>query len=212
MEGFYATLYARREFQFAGDPDDILYLRLRVRYDDGYVAYLNGQEVARDAMAGVPPTYDELSSDLHEITDPTSFDVEIDILPQIDLLRTGSNVLAIEVHNNSLDSSDLSLSAELVYAGSDPVTGPMFVRGDINGDNNHTISDAILVIRGIFSGYHLTCVEAADVDNNGNLNIADAIKLLVYLFGGGEAPPAPFDEPGPDQDGDTLSCDESPGS
>ena len=34
-------------------------------------------------------------------------------------------------------------------------------------------------------------MEASDADNNGALQLTDAVYVLLYLFSGGDAPPAP---------------------
>ncbi len=118
----YVTVYARREWLVTADVSAIDYLMLRVRYDDGYVAYLNGEEIARSNLQGAPPDVNEFAEPQHEITGgPGEFDEEIDLMPVRHFLRSGENVLALEVHNATIDSSDLSLSAELVYALSGPV-------------------------------------------------------------------------------------------
>src|SRR5206468_1197121 len=46
MQNLYTTVYARKSFT-VNDPADLLNLELDIDYDDGFVAYLNGQEVAR---------------------------------------------------------------------------------------------------------------------------------------------------------------------
>ena len=46
MRGVNATAYTRFPFTFAGTPDFDA-LRLRMKYEDGFIAYLNGVEIAR---------------------------------------------------------------------------------------------------------------------------------------------------------------------
>jgi len=208
MQDQYATLFARIDWEMEMGADRIEYLRLRIRYDDGFVAYLNGREVARRNVDGQPPAFDDLASDLHEITGGAgTFDEEIDIIEFKDALQPGLNVLAFEAHNATLDSSDLSLSAELLYAAVEE-PGAMFIRGDADRSGSLTISDAVRILYGIFGGLELPCKEAADVDDDGNLGVGDAIVLLGYLFSGGKAPAPPFPAPGPDLDDDGLSCEE----
>jgi hypothetical protein len=50
MAGNYAAFYARADF-FVDDPAEIESVRFEARFDDGFVAYLNGVEIAR---RGVP--------------------------------------------------------------------------------------------------------------------------------------------------------------
>src|SRR5206468_8051726 len=100
MQNVYATLYVRTTFELS-DAALVTALVLRVRYDDGFVAFLNGAEVAR---ANVPAlqTNTTLASSGHEAGDFEPFDLG----SLHSLLVEGQNVLAIEGHNASLDSDD----------------------------------------------------------------------------------------------------------
>ncbi|WP_421895175.1 CotH kinase family protein [Marinoscillum sp.] len=82
-------------------------LLLDMDYDDGFVAYLNGTEIARSLVSGEPPAFDQPSDGLHEAQLYTGADPERHMVDQ-SLLVEGANVLAIEVHNESLTSSDLT--------------------------------------------------------------------------------------------------------
>ena len=82
-------------------------------YDDAFVAYLNGVEIARDNIGevGDHPAYNQLSDGFHESLmyqggSPDYF--YLINLKTSGLLLPGDNVLAIQVHNQSLTSSDLS--------------------------------------------------------------------------------------------------------
>lgn len=94
-------------------------LTLRVRYDDGFVAYLNGSEVARRNVSGTP-VYNSSASNNPDgaavVFEP------IDISQHAGLLNQGSNnVLAIHSVNSSTNSSDQLIMVELVYGENDPV-------------------------------------------------------------------------------------------
>jgi len=54
MEDNYVSVYIRRTFEVA-DPEALEELVLSVWYDDGFVAYLNGAEIARNNVSGSPP-------------------------------------------------------------------------------------------------------------------------------------------------------------
>jgi len=82
----------------------------------------------------------------------------------------------------------------------------IFLRGDANVDGRRVMSDAIVLLRYLFSGGSLSCLDAADFDDNGRLQITDAVALLGWLFKGGTPPPPPNDAPGPDPTPDSLSC------
>ncbi len=103
--GSIITLYVRKEFTIV-DLSDIEEAVLHMDYDDGFVAYLNGAEIARGFMSGSPPTFNQTSDGLHEsglyqgiAPDVFSFDRN--------LLVNGTNTLAVEVHNDNSGSSDL---------------------------------------------------------------------------------------------------------
>ncbi|MDX2359310.1 MAG: CotH kinase family protein [Crocinitomicaceae bacterium] len=83
-----------------------------IDYDDAFVAYLNGVEISRDNISsfGQPP-YNQSSDGLHEAQmyqggSPSQFAISAAFLAAN--LLNGSNVLAIQTHNESLTSSDLS--------------------------------------------------------------------------------------------------------
>ncbi len=80
------------------------------------------------------------------------------------------------------------------------VSEELFIRGDVNVDDNVNIADAVSVLSYLFSadGTDPTCKDAADSNDDGAINIADAVKLLSFLFAGGTPPPAPFESCGVD--------------
>jgi hypothetical protein len=106
------SIYARKTFEI-NDPAEISGIALHIDFDDGFVAYLNGHEIGRYLLGipGVPPAYDLPASDyIHEAQMYQGGAPEVyraDSL--IKYLVTGTNVLAIQVHNSSTGSSDLSL-------------------------------------------------------------------------------------------------------
>lgn len=87
--------------------------------------------------------------------------------------------------------------------------GPLFARGECNGDGGFDIADPITLLSGLFLGQGklMTCRRACDGDDDGELTLSDAIFLLNALFLGGALPPAPFPSCGKDPTADGLSCD-----
>ena len=104
-------VYVRQTFEVA-NPADVLSMILQIDFDDAFVAYLNGVEVARAniGQVGLPPAFDDYpdeprEAEMYQGGDPLKFDLsafQTQLLP-------GNNILAIEVHNNGIGSSDLSL-------------------------------------------------------------------------------------------------------
>ena len=84
---------------------------------------------------------------------------------------------------------------------------PVFFRGDANADGELDISDPVTLLRSQFHGDAVVrCDDAGDSNDDGKLDIADAVYVFRYLFQGGDAPGAPFPEPGWDPTGDGLGC------
>ena len=84
-----------------------------------------------------------------------------------------------------------------------------FLRGDANRDHAVELSDAIAVLQGLFLGARFpapACPDAADFDDDGDLNERDAIQIIEHLFLGGPPPAAPFPESGDDATLDALGC------
>ncbi|UCD49231.1 MAG: lamin tail domain-containing protein [Phycisphaerales bacterium] len=107
-----ATCYVRIPFSVGGDEIDRLgALTLSVRYDDGFVAYLNGTEVARANALGTPQW--NSNADGSNEANVQDFDAVIDISGNIPVLQEGMNVLAIQGLNVSTTSSDFLISAGL---------------------------------------------------------------------------------------------------
>ena len=69
------------------------------------------------------------------------------------------------------------------------------------------VTDAIVTLSVLFLGDgHLSCRDAADTDDNGELDISDPIFLLRHLFLGGVTIPPPVEFPGSDPTADALFC------
>ena len=82
-----------------------------------------------------------------------------------------------------------------------------FLRGDFNRDDVFDLSDTVAVLGFLFLGTQASdCLDAADIDDDGILQISDAIYGLTHLFSGGPAPAEPFETAGEDPTLDTLSC------
>ena len=108
MQNRYATVYLRHTFDVE-QADHVSELGLMINYDDAFVAYLNGKEVARVGMKGSGRNAYDIKQ--HNATGKFSY------FPLKEFekhLRTGPNVLAIEGHNSKVDSTDFTLEPFLV--------------------------------------------------------------------------------------------------
>ncbi|MEE2946882.1 MAG: Ig-like domain-containing protein, partial [Verrucomicrobiota bacterium] len=107
------TLYLR--YTFDVDQSEVIdELVLRMKYDDGFIAYLNGNRVA-SANAPSAPRWNSGATALHDdqlAVVAQSFDISL----YRENLAKGKNVLAIHGLNYEKNSSDMLIVAELVYA------------------------------------------------------------------------------------------------
>lgn len=100
------TIYCRHSFNVV-DPSIFAGLTLNLVQDDGAVVYLNGVEVWRSNMPTGTITYGTFASS-------TSSDNELVITTIANSLQVGANVIAVEIHQRSATSSDLSFDFELI--------------------------------------------------------------------------------------------------
>ncbi len=103
------TYYLRRSFTVS-NPSSFGALSVRFIRDDGCVIYLNGVEVARSNMPAGTVSYTTLAPVAIGGADESAW-LEAAIDPS--LLVAGNNVLAVEVHQQSGTSSDVSFDLEL---------------------------------------------------------------------------------------------------
>jgi len=106
-----ATAYVRFSF-LVPDPFRLSTLTLRMRYDDGFVAYLNGVEIAR-RNAVDPLLHDSHASASHDDPQAVLFE-DIDVSAYLDEVAPGGNVLAIHGLNASEGNDDFLIAPELL--------------------------------------------------------------------------------------------------
>jgi hypothetical protein len=122
------SIYVRTLFTVS-DSQLIDKLWLDIDFDDGFVAYINGVEIARSNMLDGTPSFNSTAivdreATVYQSGQPLRFEVE-DLQT---ILNSGENVLSVQVHNISSGSSDLSLipylTASYTGATEDGVTPP----------------------------------------------------------------------------------------
>jgi len=122
MYGINGSCFIRIPFSFSGDRDELGQMTLAMQYDDGFVAYLNGTEIARRNFQG-EPAWNSTATASHNDIDAIVFEA-IDVSSSLSALRSGANVFAIHGLNSSVTSSDLLIAAELTVARDVPATVP----------------------------------------------------------------------------------------
>lgn len=106
------SVYLRTTFEVSESTalrNDLL--RLQVDFDDGFIAYLNGVEIARKALgkAGGFIFFDQPTYMEHQAGTPMTFLIST----ATHYLKPGVNVLAIQAHNQALGNPDLKIHALL---------------------------------------------------------------------------------------------------
>ncbi|NOY38382.1 MAG: T9SS type A sorting domain-containing protein [Chlorobi bacterium] len=106
------SVFLRKSFTIT-DTSIIPWGVLHMDYDDGFVAYLNGHEIARGNLGqpGTAVPYNQSADTWHEAVMyqggyPETFVVPAEIIKQY--MMEGENVLAIQVNNYGTTSSDFS--------------------------------------------------------------------------------------------------------
>lgn len=120
----YTTAYFRNSFQI-DDLSQVAQLNIKVTYDDAYVLYINGKEVSRANIEGdvgystFSTTYENDAVKTIVITPDSS---------AFAYLVKGKNTIAVEVHQQTLESSDmtfqLSMDLETDKGGAETSTDP----------------------------------------------------------------------------------------
>jgi hypothetical protein len=105
----YISTYFRRTFVLS-NTWGLTHLTARLQRDDGAIGYLNGLEVFRSNMPTGAVSYTSLASSAVANKNETRF-----YLNAVDCaaLRSGTNVLAVEIHQSSTNSSDIAFDLAL---------------------------------------------------------------------------------------------------
>jgi hypothetical protein len=160
---------------------------IRVRARDG----ATGSGIARIVLLDRGERVGELSMDA-----AVSAEGDIEWTPA----APGEHLLsavAVDAFFNQAGSAEVSVTVS--------APGP-FIRGDVNGDDEVDLSDAVRILIGLFAGVPLSCPDAADIDDTGNVDLADPIGILSFLFLAAPSPPPPFPGCGADPTPDDLAC------
>jgi hypothetical protein len=188
MQGKNASVFVRVPFSIA-NADAVVAVSLRMKFEDGFIAYLNGRQVA-SFNAPENPTWDSVAIESHSDSDAVEF-VNFDV-DFSGALVTGTNVLAIQGMNKTSGGSDLLVLPELdVTSQSGDATTGYLVEPTPGKPNGSTVPDllespAFSVARGHFT-------DPFDLE----LSIA-AAAAKIYYTDDGDIPSSestPYTEP-----------------
>jgi len=113
----YPTAYFRKKFTVTG-ISSIHDCSLSLNIDDGAIIYINGTEALRINMPTGTVDFNTLASG-----SPATENTFVSYSISSSLLLEGENTIAVEVHQNSVTSSDLSFDARLIGYSSVISTG-----------------------------------------------------------------------------------------
>ena len=105
------TYYFRHSFNVS-NPSETPNLSLEILRDDGAVVYINGTEVQRTNMPDGNINYQTLASSTVSGSDEDKF---FQYVISSGVLTQGSNLIAVEVHQRSATSSDVSFNLKLSF-------------------------------------------------------------------------------------------------
>ncbi|MCA9215608.1 MAG: lamin tail domain-containing protein [Planctomycetales bacterium] len=155
-------------------------LSLGIQYDDGFVAYINGTEVAR-ANAPLVPEWNSTADASHRDSLATRFEF-FDLAPFANVLADGDNVLAVHGMNRQTTSDDFLIATEITATRSLAITDttPGFFSqatpGYANGDQNYAgLGDR--VVASIARGFYEEPIDVA-------LTTETAGATLIYTTDG----------------------------
>jgi hypothetical protein len=112
MLGVNASVYVRLPVDVV-DPAALTNLRLKLKYDDGFIAYLNGVELFVRNVTPRGRSYNGAASADRNDAQATAFEI-IDLSPYVDLLVPGRNVFSFQAMNNNAAQNDFLFTPEIV--------------------------------------------------------------------------------------------------
>jgi hypothetical protein len=120
MQNLYSTLYLRRSFAITNTVDAALLLELTMDWDDGFVAWLDGQELAprmnAPGGAGTEPASTAVATASHESfrgNNSPQPAMTFSLGPVAGRLQPGTHILAILGLNQATNSSDFVMIPDL---------------------------------------------------------------------------------------------------
>ncbi len=106
----YPTYYFRKDITISSQPKATENFKLNWVADDGFIIYVNGTEAGRYNMPAGNATFGTYAS-TYANANPDSGVMTIDAT----LFKRGVNTIAVELHNNAANSTDVLWDAELIY-------------------------------------------------------------------------------------------------
>jgi len=157
----YTSTYFRKKFTVT-DPASFNGLLLRLIRDDGAAVYLNGTEVFRANLLAGPVSYNSLALSAIGGSDETT---PLDVLLGTAQLVSGINTIAVEMHQDSISSSDLGFDLALIGLRDTNTTDGIYITSPAQGAHYNMPAGIALTAYGSSSSGAITLVEYYDGAN-----------------------------------------------
>ncbi|NQU24917.1 MAG: lamin tail domain-containing protein, partial [Candidatus Nealsonbacteria bacterium] len=131
-----ASMFLRFSFDVAV-PTDYQSLTLKMKYDDGYIAYLNGHQIA-ERNAPAAPTWNSAATAEQTDEQATAWE-NVDVSDYLGHLVAGPNVLAVHAMNRTAGDGDFLVLPELVQITYEGLGEHFFASatpGDVNASED----------------------------------------------------------------------------
>ena len=180
------SIYLRKTFTIS-NLAAISSLILDMDYDDAFVAYINGNEVARANITGTPPAYNSGTITDHEAQIYSGGNPERFMITDFNsILNEGENILTIQAHNINSNSSDFTIIPFLSAIFSNPNNSgiaPPAILG-LTKNNLHTnfkisASSEIVSLTNA-SGETLSQVTAENLPENTSIGVSKTSGAIVF--------------------------------
>jgi len=158
------AIYIRAPFTINGSVPAYDFMTLQLQYDDGFVAYLNGTQVAFSNNIPRSPAWDDQTTTDHQDGLAEQF-ANFDLTAHRGLLQPGENVLAIHGINHGSGSSDFLISSRIV-AGT-------------NATSNGVFSPSAVLYTGPFNVAENALITARSYDTSHNTNESSVFSGLT---------------------------------
>ncbi len=154
----YITTYFRKNF-VVSNPASFDGLLLRLIRDDGAVVYMNGAEVFRTNLLTSSISYNSLALAAVGGTDETNL---IDVRLTTSGLVTGTNTIAVEIHQDSVTSSDVGFDLALIGLRNTNTSDGIYITSPANNTHYNMPATISLASFAVSSGGAISLVEYYD--------------------------------------------------
>lgn len=188
MRNNYTTVYIRKSFEISSPVDTNSHLNLTVDFDDGFIAWLDGNSLTSQNWPGAPaePAFNATAPTTHESSRGNNGQpaLTVDLGAVGSRLGVGTHVLALMALNQDLDSSDLILIADLFLATAptNPPSNGSIVGGTFVTDATWYLTNSPYTVTStvtVANGATLTIEPGVTVQVNQGLNLNINGRLLA---------------------------------